>query len=435
MKKTVWIITVLFLCLTACAGLAEWTNSQGDTIYGISESASTDFLFVLKKNSTLDSDMNFPAGTSREWLYLLKDDNTLVDMWSIATYKDTLQPLRIQHFCYGDQGVLLSVANYFYTTSDQQGSGICYIYDDATGNDYFAISNDGTQALIERYENGQYVYGRQLQDADLLSQYDMNFRTLSYKKAGDGWELWLDNTQIVFSRDTGSGHSIKGRDFLYSYETGDNFFTITKGSDSRRFYGNGTVINVSADQPTADSSIPSRITAKPTAKPTPKPTPTPTEITGTVISKIAGNAGPGTGKTYSQMGTWDMKGQQVRVISKAPRDSEKWWLQVEFDTPEGLIRCYTGSQRVDCTASELRSVPKEAALYTAVLNSDCQPTMGPGGEYATQYVAYDHHSAVRLSAGTCVTVYATENGCAQIEYTYRSNGLRYRSWVPLWMLD
>ncbi|MGN0997532.1 MAG: hypothetical protein ACI4PG_11545 [Candidatus Ventricola sp.] len=452
MKRALFLTAAVLLCLAAGTCLAEWTNSQGDTIWGISTSSQTDFWFVQRKTSSLDSQTDSPAGTTREWLYLLKIDNTLVEMWSISTYKDTMQPVRMQYYSYNDQGQLVYVTEYYYSSQDQQGTGICYIYDDETGNDYFALTNDGKEAIIARYEDGEYVQGSYLDNDELLAQYGLGFRALSFARTDSGWALWLDDQCIQFDVTLGKSYRLLDGDWEYRYNVGDDHFTVVHEGKTYWFYPNGDVREPSGSQsaatptprPTATPTAKptarptAKPTATPTAKPTATPTPAPSAITGSVVSKLAGNAGPGTGSSFGQMGTWDLKGQQVRVISKAPLDNEKWWLQVEFGTGEGLIRCYTGSQRLDCTASALSGVPNEAILYAATLAFDYQPRMGPGTEYALQYVSYDNHSALHLRAGAYVTVYAEENGYAQIEYTYRDgkNGvLRYRSWVPLWSLE
>ena len=137
---------------------------------------------------------------------------------------------------------------------------------------------------------------------------------------------------------------------------------------------------------------------------------------GTVLNqRMSTRSGPGS--AYLDLGTYFESGTVVSTLTSARDRGGSWWIQVDFGYHGKQRRAYAPAS---CFSIDAGSLPCENAIGQATVSSDCTAFYGPGSNYAR----YD----APVPAGTSVTVYAYENGYAQIEYT-TSSGALSRAWV------
>lgn len=133
---------------------------------------------------------------------------------------------------------------------------------------------------------------------------------------------------------------------------------------------------------------------------------------------LSTRSGPTTG--YNGVGDYPIKGQAVHVLSRV-HDGSIWWLQIEFEYKNTLIRCYTGLKRVDISISK---VPDEAygVPRRGTVLYDTPAWYGPGTLYKQQAAKYTP------PAGTAGSVITSENGWVWLEYLRGKE--KVRVWLP-----
>ena len=132
---------------------------------------------------------------------------------------------------------------------------------------------------------------------------------------------------------------------------------------------------------------------------------------------ISTRSGPAT--EYNGLGDYRVRGNWVKVLSRV-FDGNIWWLQIEFDYKNDLIRCYTGLKRVDI---EIERVPDESGpIGTGIVIAESDAYYGPGVYYKKQPERF------LPPVGTTGTVYDRENGWVFLEW----QGPEYpiRLWLP-----
>lgn len=73
--------------------------------------------------------------------------------------------------------------------------------------------------------------------------------------------------------------------------------------------------------------------------------------------KLAINAGPGTARYFKEIGTYNVKGQRVRVYAKSwDTDNGIWWIQCEIPGTNHIIG-WTGLKRFDQSTFDLDALP------------------------------------------------------------------------------
>lgn len=73
--------------------------------------------------------------------------------------------------------------------------------------------------------------------------------------------------------------------------------------------------------------------------------------------KLAINAGPGTARYFTEIGTYNVKGQMVRVYAKSwDTDNDIWWIKCEIPETNHVIG-WTGLKRFDQSTFDLDALP------------------------------------------------------------------------------
>lgn len=143
------------------------------------------------------------------------------------------------------------------------------------------------------------------------------------------------------------------------------------------------------------------------------------------IDKLATRSGPAT--EYRETGTYNVKGQYVRVLSLAYDRNGLCWVHCEVASGNKLRRVYTGLKRFDTGSFDVYGVPVEDPPDDRVrVLSTSKAMYGPGA-------GYDTYGSLTVDKGQTVTVIAIENGYAQVEWTTKIQS--YRAWVPIHTLD
>ncbi len=141
--------------------------------------------------------------------------------------------------------------------------------------------------------------------------------------------------------------------------------------------------------------------------------------TVTANQKLATRTGPST--KYDEGGTFLYAGAQVTAKYKAWDDyNEIWWVQVDFFSGGSRYRLFTGLKRLDM---DISAISEEQVTGYGTVSYDAPGRLGPG----TQYRA----CGLGVPSGTPVTLYGTENGYVQVEFSDSriSRPLR-RCWIP-----
>ncbi len=145
------------------------------------------------------------------------------------------------------------------------------------------------------------------------------------------------------------------------------------------------------------------------------------DVEALAADRLATRSGPGT--EYRDTGTYPVKGEYVRLLSRAYDENDLCWMQCEVVSGRKLRRVYTGLQRFDATSFDLADVAEEDPLdYLAKATATCRAMYGPGD-------GYDTYDSLTVDKGQTVTVIAIENDYAQVEWTTSKQS--YRAWVPL----
>lgn len=100
--------------------------------------------------------------------------------------------------------------------------------------------------------------------------------------------------------------------------------------------------------------------AQPTQAPwNPEPEPAKREVYGLTIDKLATRKGPGT--QYDGGGTYSVKGQYIKVLSKAwDRRNGIWWVKCEIPYHGEIRVLWTGWKRFDHSTISLDDLPEES---------------------------------------------------------------------------
>lgn len=117
--------------------------------------------------------------------------------------------------------------------------------------------------------------------------------------------------------------------------------------------------------PTPYITAPPITTPIPTSVPTPIPTPVPTpritpvpELWGLTTHKLSTRSGPST--SYQDMGTYNVQGQWIKVLSRAWDPSAGiWWVKCEIPYHNEIRVLWTGYKRFDSSTLPLESIPVE----------------------------------------------------------------------------
>jgi len=127
------------------------------------------------------------------------------------------------------------------------------------------------------------------------------------------------------------------------------------------------------------------------------------------IERLATRSGPST--AYRETGTYDVKGEHVRVISLAYDHNDVCWVQCEVTYRNKLRRVYTGLKRFDADSFDVEGMPVEEIPEDKVkVTATSKAMYGPGE-------GYDTYESLTVDKGQSVIVIAVENDYAQVEWT------------------
>jgi len=147
---------------------------------------------------------------------------------------------------------------------------------------------------------------------------------------------------------------------------------------------------------------------------------------GLATMNLATRTGPAT--EYTEPGTFNLKGQYIKLISSACDSGGVTWLQCEITADGQLMRVYTGLKRFDQGTFSLWNLKTEQGYwYSTNTQAGFTPRMGPGNQYKAEsaYIPY----------GAQVTIVTEEDGWLQFEYDtgiIKSGSATYilRAWAP-----
>lgn len=135
--------------------------------------------------------------------------------------------------------------------------------------------------------------------------------------------------------------------------------------------------------------------------------------------RLSTRSGPSTG--YNGLGDYfDRGGELVRVLSRV-HDGSIWWLEIEFEYNDMLVRCYTGLKRIQ---ANIVQVPDDTAGFLGVgevLSGDAA-YYGPGTYYKKM------PADLTPEAGTLGDIVKQENGWYCFEYDVSKGSVRV--WLP-----
>ncbi len=139
------------------------------------------------------------------------------------------------------------------------------------------------------------------------------------------------------------------------------------------------------------------------------------------IENLATRSGPAA--DYRESGTYAIKGEQVRVISRAYDANGLCWVQCEVRQGNKLRRVYTGVKRLDAATFNLDGVPEETPRNTpAKAAASAKALYGPGE-------GYDAYAELTVDEGQTVIIITIEHDYAQVEWKTATQS--YRAWVPI----
>ncbi len=151
----------------------------------------------------------------------------------------------------------------------------------------------------------------------------------------------------------------------------------------------------------------------------PSVSPAAADLLVTTNQKVATRTGPST--KYDEGGTFLSAGAQVTAKYKAwDNYNEIWWVQVDFSSGGVRYRLFTGLKRLNMDISR---ISEEYSTGSGTVAWAAEAYWGPGPSY--------QHCRLNVPAGTRVTLYGSENGYTQVEFSDSriSNPLR-RCWIP-----
>ena len=139
---------------------------------------------------------------------------------------------------------------------------------------------------------------------------------------------------------------------------------------------------------------------------------------------LATRTGPGT--YYTEVGTYLQAGDTVQVHSRVWDDeNEIWWVQVEFQDGYNRIRAYTGAWRLNVN---LNALPIEQPLQECTV-------MYPADAYAAPRFQGGMLWNDTVLRSTVATLYEVDDGHGLIECWNDREGMLWRVWIDLDILD
>ena len=142
-------------------------------------------------------------------------------------------------------------------------------------------------------------------------------------------------------------------------------------------------------------------------------------VTGHTVDNLSTRSGPST--DFTDLGTYRLKDQDVRIFSICYDANEVAWVQCEITYGGAMRRVYTGLKRFDAQTVDLSLVREEIGLDEAPLATVAEGATlryGPG----TQYGLCKQAMATRD-----VAVISEENGWAQVQFL--ADETPWRAWV------
>ena len=206
-------------------------------------------------------------------------------------------------------------------------------YDDMLGFHVFCSSYGGDTLVIEHYE---YEWPWMLQfSRNAFGQYTLlNYFHAEYDPSGEGRDRFIRNGSMVtyneYDQQWKAIEAGKTRT-ISDYFTGDNRaygFDYTFAEAAAQLKGTGTSGRAAGD------------------------------VYGYTIDKLSTRKGPGT--NYEEGGTYSVKNQWIKVLSKAwDQRNSIWWVKCEIPYRNKIRVLWTGYKRFDPGTLNLADLPEE----------------------------------------------------------------------------
>lgn len=238
---------------------------------------------------------------------------------------------------------------YIYSSNGSSARCILYVpgitrlgYDDAgLGFDIYRSSAGGGTLVLEYYEY-EWPWILQL-TRNALGQYTLqSYLRANYDNSGDGNDRFYRNGSLVSFSDYSSALKTmrNGRMMTLSNYSADDFshygFTLT--------WEDAVSVMNGYNAPTAAPASGQSSGA----------------IYGLAIQKLATRKGPGT--QYEEGGTYNVKGQRIRILAKAwDRRNSIWWVKCEIPYKGETRILWTGYKRFDHSDLPLDIIPEETS--------------------------------------------------------------------------
>lgn len=142
-------------------------------------------------------------------------------------------------------------------------------------------------------------------------------------------------------------------------------------------------------------------------------------VTGRTQQDLATRSGPST--SFTDMGVYRVKEEDVRIYSIAYDNNKVAWVQCEVSYGGMLRRVYTGFKRFDASTVDLSQVREEGDLADAriaIVDSGATLRDGPGALYS---------KSKQNMTSTQVAVICVENGWVQVQFI--QDETPWRAWV------
>lgn len=142
-------------------------------------------------------------------------------------------------------------------------------------------------------------------------------------------------------------------------------------------------------------------------------------VTGRAQQDLATRSGPST--SFTDMGVYRVKGEDIRIYSVAYDNNKVAWLQCEVSYGGMLRRVYTGLKRFDASTVDLDQVREEgdiADARIATVAEDATLRDGPGTLYS---------KSKQSMVSDQVAVICVEDGWVQVQFI--QDETPWRAWV------
>ena len=236
---------------------------------------------------------------------------------------------------------------YIYSSDGTSAKCVLYVpgitrlgYDDVEQGFDVYLSSVGGGTLVTEYYEYEWPWILQL-TRNALGQYMLqSYLRATYDNSGEGEDRFYRNGSPVSFNDYNSA--------LQAMRNGRTMTLSSYSSDDTSRYGFTmtwedalSVIN-SYNAPTA---------VPPSGQKS-------GEIYGLAIQKLATRKGPGT--QYEEGGTYNVKGQQIRILAKAwDKRNDVWWVKCEIPYKGETRILWTGYKRFDNSTLPLDIIPEE----------------------------------------------------------------------------